>query len=86
MKNDSTIIYDWDMKIKKVETTSKEYYTPNKIYEVRKGKVIVDIDYKDSDKKFTLEEFLNKWQGDWTIIRVKINNVWYKMETEKENK
>jgi len=79
------MIYDWDMKIEKVEGSAKEYYTPNLLYEVRNGKVIVDKDYKNADKKFTLEEFLSKWQGNWTITRVKINNTWYKLEDKESD-
>jgi len=77
------MINNWDMIIKHVDNSSKEYYTPNKLYEVRNGKVIVDKDYKNADKTFTLEEFLSKWQGVWTITRVKINNNWYQLENKE---
>lgn len=73
-------IYDWDMTITKVEYHLKDYYTPNKKYEVRNGKVIIDKDYEHSKKKFSLNEFLKEWSGDWLIIRVKINDKWYKIE------
>lgn len=73
-------IYDWDMKILNVEKDMEEYYTSNKKYEVRSGKVVIDKDYSNSDKRFSLEEFLEKWNGDWIITRIKINDKWYKLE------
>lgn len=73
-------IYDWDMEIKKVEEHNKEFYTLNKTYKVRDGKVIIDKDYDHSDKKFSLDEFFKSWSGDWIITRVKIKDTWYKIE------
>jgi hypothetical protein len=76
------LIYDWDMKIEKVEEDYKEYYTENKNYEVRNGKVVIDKDYANSNKKFSLEEFLNTWGGNWIITKIKVNGSWYKVEKE----
>jgi hypothetical protein len=73
-------IYDWDMKTENVEKHREEHYTPNKNYEVRNGKVVIDKDYANSDKKFSLEEFLNKWDGVWIITRMKMNGEWYRIE------
>lgn len=85
MKGDREVkmnIYDWDMKIEKVDKYSKEYMTPNKIYEVRNGKIILDKDYEHSSEKFSLEGFKEKWSKDWVVLRIKIDGVWYKIEKE----
>lgn len=73
-------IYEWDMKIENIDKAYKEYFTENKIYEVRNGRIKIDKEYENSNKRFSLQEFFSKWGGDWIVIRVKINNRWYKLE------
>lgn len=73
-------ILNWDMKIEKVDESMKDYYTADKIYEVRSGKIVIDREYEKQDKFFTLDEFLKTWSGDWIITRVKVNGNWYVLE------
>lgn len=75
-------IYNWDMIITKVEKHRENDYTPNKNYEVRDGKIIIDRDYAHSNKRFSLNEFLKSWDGDWLITRVNIDGKWYKIESK----
>ena len=76
-------IYNWDMITKNVDKAYKEYYTANKIYEVRNGKIILDSEYDSQNKAFTLDEFLSGFGGDWIISRVNIKGIWYKKELEE---
>ncbi len=73
-------IYNWDMKIEKVDESIQEYFTPNKIYEVRNGKIIIDKEYEDYNIKFDLVSFFSRWHGEWIITRVQINGIWYNKE------
>lgn len=73
-------IYNWDMRIKTVDDFMKDYYTSDKVYEVRDGIIILDKKYASQNKQTSLNEFLKRWSGDWTITRIKVNENWYVLE------
>ena len=72
-------IYDWDMRIERVDDFNKEYYTKDKLYEVRNGNVVLDKEYKAKYERFSLDEFMSRFSGEWIVERIKLFDKWYKL-------